>query len=73
MANRIRDIFSDDRFSINGKIRFQDEAAYTNFVSALEMVRAEEVMVPVDGVVSISNGIPFTGSQEYSTVCCCHA
>ena len=52
MANRIRDIFSDDRFSINGKIRFQDEAAYTNFVSALEMVRAEEVMIPGDGVVS---------------------
>ena len=61
MANRIRDIFSDDRFSINGKIRFQDEAAYTNFVSALEMVRAEEVMVPVDGVVSISTNIEQSG------------
>lgn len=61
MANRIRDIFSDDRFSINGKIRFQDEAAYTNFVSALEMVRAEEVMIPVDGVVSISTNIEQSG------------
>ena len=61
MANRIRDIFSDDRFSINGKIRFQNEGAYKNFLSALEMVRAEEVMVPVEGVVSISTNIEQSG------------
>ncbi len=61
MANRIKDIFSDDRFSINGKIRFKEEAAYQSFLSALEMVRAEETMVPVDGVVSISTNIEQSG------------
>lgn len=63
MSNRIRDIFSDDRFMINGKIRFKNEEAYKSFISALEMVRAEEVMVPVDGVVSISSSIEQSGME----------
>ena len=43
------------------KYDFKMKPLYTNFVSALEMVRAEEVMVPVDGVVSISTNIEQSG------------
>ena len=43
MPNKIKDIFSDDMFNINGTLRFSDDEAYKNFLSALEIAYAEGV------------------------------
>ena len=40
MPNKIKDIFSDDMFNINGTLRFSDDEAYKNFLSALEIAYA---------------------------------
>lgn len=57
MANKLRDIFADDDFNINCTIRFKDKDAYNKFVSSLESVQNEGNVVPVDGIVSISESI----------------
>lgn len=57
MANKIRDIFSDDMYNIEGKIRFRDEEAHKKFLSALDIVQAEGRVVPVEGITSLSTKI----------------
>lgn len=38
MANKLKEIFSDDMFNISGTLHFSDGEAYKNFLSALEIV-----------------------------------
>lgn len=57
VANKIRDIFSDDMYNIEGKIRFRDEGAHKKFLSALDIVQAEGRVVPVEGITSLSTKI----------------
>ncbi len=64
MANKIRDIFSDDMFGMEGKMRFKDKEAYNSFLSMLDKVYDEGRSIKVEGVASISttinqNGIKF--------------
>lgn len=54
MPNKLKDIFSNDMFNINGKMRFESEEAYKNFLSALELVQNEGRVVPIEGVTSIT-------------------
>lgn len=61
MPNKIKDIFSIDQFSWNGRLRFQDDEAYKSFIAALEIVESEGRAVPVEGVTSISMGIEKNG------------
>lgn len=64
MPNKLSEIFSDDMFNINGKMRFKDEEAYKNFLSALEVVQKEGRVVPIEGVTSIVTEIQTQG-QKY--------
>ena len=64
MPNKLSEIFSDDMFNINGKMRFKDEEAYKNFLSTLEIVQKEGRVVPVEGVTSIVTEIQTQG-QKY--------
>ena len=57
MANKLRDIFSDDDFNINCTLRFENNEAYKNFLSALELVQKEGQVVPIEGVTSITEAI----------------
>lgn len=63
MPNKIKDIFSEDMFNINGVLHFSDEEAYKNFLSALEIVHAEGRVVPVDGVTSVSSAVNHMGTK----------
>ncbi|MBO5316187.1 MAG: hypothetical protein J6B48_07155 [Clostridia bacterium] len=64
MPNKLSEIFSDDMFNINGKMRFKDEEAYKNFLSALEVVQKEGRVVPIEGVTSIVTEVQTQG-QKY--------
>lgn len=63
MPNKIKDIFSDDMFNINGTLRFNDDEAYKNFLAALEIVHAEGRVVPVEGVTSVATTIDHLGTK----------
>lgn len=63
MSNKIKDIFSDDMFNINGNLHFRDEEAYKNFLAALEIVQAEGRVVPIDGVTSITTEVGHLGAK----------
>ncbi len=63
MPNKIKDIFSDNMFNINGTLRFSDDEAYRNFLSALEIVYAEGRVVPVEGVTSVSTKVGHLGAK----------
>lgn len=62
MPNKLDEIFSDEMFNINGKVRFKDEEAYKSFLSALDVVQTEGRVVPIAGVTSISTEIQ---SQDF--------
>lgn len=57
MANKLKEIFSDDMLNMSGTLRFSDSEAYKNFLSALEIVYTEGRVVPVDGVASVSTAV----------------
>ena len=63
MPNKIKDIFSDDMFNINGTLRFSDDEAYKNFLSALEIAYAEGRVVPVEGVTSVATTVGHLGAK----------
>jgi len=63
MPNKLKNIFSDDTFIIDGNLRFKDDEAYQNFLSALEIAHAEGRVVPVDGVTSISTAVNHQGAK----------
>ena len=63
MPNKIKDIFSDDMFNINGSLRFSDDEAYKNFLSALEIAYAEGRVVPVEGVTSVATTVGHLGAK----------
>ena len=62
MPNKIRDIFSDDKFNLNGNLRFKDNNAYKDFLNALKLVHAEGRVVPVEGATSITIGVSYRGA-----------
>lgn len=63
MPNKIKDIFSDDMFNLNGNLHFRDDEAYKNFLAALEIVHAEGRVVPIDGVTSITTEVRHQGTK----------
>lgn len=63
MPNKIKDIFSDDMFNIEGQLRFRNEEAYKNFMAALEIAQAEGRAVPVEGVIAITTQIWNQGAK----------
>lgn len=69
MANKLKDIFSDDLPKYESTLKFQDNEAYRKFQAALEAVQNDGSAVPVDGVESISlyiqdHGIRFPLDQH---------
>lgn len=72
MPNKIKDVFSDDMFNINGALRFRDEEAYKNYLSALEIAYAEGRVVPVEGVASVTTTVGYLGTEfpleEYTNI-----
>lgn len=57
MGNKLKEMFSDDIYAINGQLKFEDNAALKEFVKALKIVEEEGRAVPVEGVKSISTKI----------------
>ena len=72
MANKIKDIFSDDMFNINGTLRFSDDEAYKNFLAAMEIAYAEGRVVQVEGVTSVATTVGHLGAkfplEEYTNM-----
>lgn len=54
MANKLRDIFSNNPPEYKSTLRFQDDASYRSFRTALDAVEKDGNVVPVDGIESIS-------------------
>ena len=63
MANKIRDIFSNDMFGMEGKINFIDSEAYKTFLSKLEEVYNEGHPIEINGVSSITTSIHQHGAK----------
>ena len=63
MSNKIKDIFSDDMFNINGTLHFSDDEAYKNFLAALEIAYADGRVVPVEGVTSVATTVGHLGAK----------
>lgn len=63
MSNRIKDIFSNDKFNMSANFRFKDEDAYKSFLAALDSVGEEGCTVSVDGIHSISTEIDLRGRK----------
>lgn len=63
MPNKVKDIFSDNMFNINGTFRFSDNEAYKNFLTAMEISYVEGRVVPVEGVTSVTAKIDHLGTQ----------
>lgn len=61
MPNRIKDIFSDEMYNINGTLHFNGEEAYKNFLAALEIAQSEGRVVSVDGVTSVATAVNHQG------------
>lgn len=57
MANKLKLVFSEEMFSLDGKINFSDNEAYHKFMQALNAVQSEGKTVNVDGVLSIETAI----------------
>lgn len=64
MGNKLRNIFSDEEITINGKINFKDPKAYTRFIEALEKVQEEGKLVKVEGIDSVETLVQ-TGKSIY--------
>lgn len=54
MANKLKDIFSNDSPGYSSTVRFRNDDAYRSFRSALETVARDGSVVPVDGIESVS-------------------
>lgn len=54
MANKLKNIFSNDSPEYESTLKFRDNDAYRNFQAAMEAVQNDGSAVPVDGVESIS-------------------
>jgi len=61
MANKIKDIFSNDMFGVEGKIDFKDKESYENYLAKLEEVYNEGNAVEIEGVSSITTSISQNG------------
>ena len=72
MANKLKEIFSDDSYNFDGTLHFRDNTAYRDFLSALEIVQTEGRVVPVDGVTSVTTKISHQGAkfplEEHSNI-----
>ena len=54
MANKLKNIFSNDPPEYKSTVRFQSNDAYRNFRAALDAVEKDGSVVPVDGIESVS-------------------
>lgn len=63
MANRLKDIFSNEPPGYGTTVKFRDNDSYRNFQSALDAVANDGCVVPVDGVESISMYMQDHGMQ----------
>ena len=62
MANKLKDIFSNDTPEYKSTINFKDSDAYQSFHTALMTVEREGRSMPIDGIDSISTfmKLPFS-------------
>lgn len=54
MANKLKNIFSNDPPEYKSTVRFQSNDAYRNFRAALDAVERDGSVMPVDGIKSVS-------------------
>ena len=54
MANKLKNIFSNDPPEYKSTVRFQSNDAYRNFRAALDAVERDGSVIPVDGIESVS-------------------
>lgn len=57
MGNKLKNIFSDEEITFNGKINFKNHDAYRCFMDALETVQEEGKLVQVSGIESVETSI----------------
>lgn len=57
MANKLKDIFSNNNVNLGGNIHFETPEAYNNFLKSLESVWADGKTTEVKGVTAISTGV----------------
>lgn len=72
MANKIREIFSDDDITMGVHLKFKDNTVHQAFLSALKDVYRDGRTVPVDGISSITatkqhQGVEFP-VKEYKSI-----
>ena len=53
MGNKLKNVFSKEEISFEGKINFSNQESYENFMMALETVQEEGRSVCVKGVDSV--------------------
>lgn len=64
MGNKLKNVFSKEEISLEGKINFSNQESYENFIMALETVQEEGRSVCVKGVDSVETLIR-KGKSEY--------
>lgn len=69
MANKLKEIFSNDSPELKSVLRFRDNDAYRNFRSAMDTVENDGCIVSVEGVESVSvyiqdHGVSFPIEQH---------
>lgn len=73
MGNKLKNIFSDEEISFNGKINFRDQKSYEQFIMALETVQEEGKLVQVKGIDSVEtlirNGKSVYPIEEHDNIC----
>ena len=58
MANKLKNIFSNDPPEYKSTVRFQSNDAYRNFRAALDAVERDGSVIPVDGIESVLCTMP---------------
>lgn len=57
MPNELKNIFSDDRFDMGGKLKFKDIESKNKYLKALESVFEEGKVLEVDGIAEVSTSM----------------
>lgn len=63
MANKLRNLFDEEKQELTGKVSFQDIEKYNNFVAAIEKTTKEGIPTAVDGISGISISFKDGNSQ----------
>lgn len=64
MANKLKDIFSDETIDLGCNVHFRDNESYNSFLEALQIVQNEGRSVEVEGISSLDTKVR-DGEYEY--------